>query len=100
MLCLRVLLSQVLVLVVLVLVVVGVTEGALLNLLCPFPEGEVHGSEVECGEYTACEWSEGVCLLKEPDSSSYRVVTETKDTGRGFQVLGLGATRISAATLG
>nr|XP_045622097.1 sucrase-isomaltase, intestinal-like [Procambarus clarkii] len=53
---------------------------------CPFPEGQEVVSEEECGKYSACEWTDGVCHVVDNAVGGYVVQGPPEVTTRGFKV--------------
>ncbi|KAG7165583.1 Lysosomal alpha-glucosidase-like 2 [Homarus americanus] len=58
----------------------------LKSLECPFPGGQKESSQAECAKYTACQWTEGVCHMRDNLEAGYRVSTPPQQTERGFKV--------------
>ncbi|KAK8727326.1 hypothetical protein OTU49_009816, partial [Cherax quadricarinatus] len=79
--------KQVMVMVVAVTCTLTLAQDANLQAIeCPFPEGQDVLSEEECGKYSACEWTDGVCHMVDNALGGYIVQGPQEVTSRGFLV--------------
>ncbi|XP_076056755.1 sucrase-isomaltase, intestinal-like [Oratosquilla oratoria] len=55
-------------------------------LECPFPEGQDVATEEKCGDYSACQWTDGLCHMRSNDEAGYYVSGQMESNSRGFKV--------------